>query len=246
MLRPNWAALVFVIATSALQEVHAEELANQDCITFDQEPIGRTYDVNDKLEFSATNVTFRSFTWSNNVAYNRGYANIADQRFVPNGSGRSMWTNNINLHIEFPHDIHRLTLKYGSWGGNINFAVNGDETNLGGRSLKDLQSGEFDGTSVRVSEDCDNSKCVGELTIVGDQMRTLLIGGQEFGIDNICTQFDTVARIDEALETLDTLVVDDNMKRLIDQLIALREAERARSNVSSEGNPSETPAVGSE
>jgi hypothetical protein len=96
------------------------------------------------------------------------------------GSGQAMWTNNINLAFHFENlgfVPNRVSFDYLNEGGDENFSVNGSPVFAGEISMAVLPPG--------ISMAIMNMGSFQRATLTGD-ITELLIGGQEFMIDNIC------------------------------------------------------------
>ena len=219
--------LFFVIGASLfVSAAYAQEPSNPYCITFDHSSIGQRFYVDNILLSSNDMVaSFQPFEWRNETVYRGGHAFISDDpRFVFEGESNGLWTNNINLHFHFPRAINRISLHYGSWGGNLNIGVREKRINVG-RSIIHLDGKSIEDALFSIYETCDISRCWGKLDITGQSIYQFLIGGQEFGVDNICIDVDITAKIDDALNLLDTLVVDPEMQDLVKQLIEIRKRQ---------------------
>lgn len=103
--------------------------------------------------------------------------------------GKSLFVSNINLHFDFTaleKPVRRICMAYFDGGGEENISVNGSPIfvlNHLGEAPQEIAPG------VRLSIEPpvgDNQfLSTGMLCLEGD-IKTLLIGGQEFGLDNIC------------------------------------------------------------
>lgn len=105
---------------------------------------------------------------------------------VMNGSGigtdQAMRLGNINLLFDFtayPNTPELVTFDYADYGGHENLAINGGAVYIG-----DLINANIPGFGIGVSQNGD----IGTVAIDGG-VETLLVGGQEFFVDNICAHF---------------------------------------------------------
>jgi len=119
------------------------------------------------------------------LVFNRAYIDNAP---FPFGSGQSIRTNNINLHFDFTalgFRVSRVKLAFLDLGGYENFAVNGSPIKVG--ELTALPPA-LAGVGIAVSSSPlppPLSGKTGSVTLTG-QVQTLLIGGQELWIDEVC------------------------------------------------------------
>ena len=94
-----------------------------------------------------------------------------------------MTIGNISLEFDFtnlPFDVGVVTFEYADFGGSENLGVNGSVVELG--QLTDAPA-VLGGATVTVTPPMGASR-IGTVALVGD-IDTLLLGGQEFGVDNI-------------------------------------------------------------
>lgn len=164
-------------------------------IDFESQPFGTTYGHQTHshgdvifLE-NGFPVKIDSFYWTNGgTAFNQCQINNIPAGF---GSGNSMWTNNINLRFDFLEEelpVQYLTFQYADCGGNENLIINGD---LFTGELDALDNTMLGGVAVYVkffASDCGKE---GMVTLVGS-VEQLLVGGQEFAIDNIHVYYPSI------------------------------------------------------
>jgi hypothetical protein len=107
-----------------------------------------------------------------------GYAEVMNPGNA-GGSGNDVFTNNVNLHATIDCFSSMMSFRYADGGGNINMGINGDFRNTG--DLIDLDGALVGGVEVTVIAGANNKGMV----ILRGEVRDLLIGGQEFSIDDI-------------------------------------------------------------
>jgi hypothetical protein len=109
---------------------------------------------------------------------------------------QSLTINNINMLFDFravPADVREVAFDYVDCGGSENFEING----LGRQEVLSLSAlGPVPGFAVNVSEGPAPCGVQGRVEIVADPGRVIssvLIGGQEFGIDNLASAEEPIA-----------------------------------------------------
>lgn len=125
-----------------------------------------------------------------------GYENLLiedAQLYDSTNTGVSLFPSNINLKFDLsglPAGKKKVCIDFQYFGGDINFAVNGNEpyifSNL--QEFYELQNKEFDGYSIDFTT-ISASRRSGTICITGENLEEILIGGQEFVIDNLCIYF---------------------------------------------------------
>jgi hypothetical protein len=172
--------------------------AQQVCITFEPPPfpLGTTYgapvgQVSGDLAFVANGIkgyVFKFIQSNGNPAFNRAFIDFAPVAFSP---GQSLRTNNINLRFDFSalgFIPTRVTLSYLDLGGNENLAVNTSGTYVGEITSAPAGLGGASVTVTSVPVPPPMSGKRGTVTIAGPVVKSVMIGGQEFWIDNVCVQ----------------------------------------------------------
>ncbi len=150
------------------------------CVKFDPLPLGTVYHVGDVFADCAR-ITVLSFTWTSMGTTTAGYARVVASAKA-GGSGHELAVNNVNLGFDFGQPLKGLTLKFGEYGGNLNIEVNGDFRNF--ENFKDIDGKVIGGVHVSVPVGgYGNDK--GVLKLEGE-IDTLVIGGQELFLDDIC------------------------------------------------------------
>ena len=159
------------------------------CIDFENLPLGKTYTVGDvftwtsgdgSLVFNAEAVPFQ---WSDGRMFSGGAAEVEDDGLA-GVSGQDLEVNNINLVLTpAGGPVSELSFSFGEYGGNINFAVNGDRRNV--NNFSDLNGSVIGGAQVTVPAG-GNGNDQGHVIITG-LINEIMVGGQELYIDQICT-----------------------------------------------------------
>lgn len=170
----------------ALAAVWLGACGPQDCVDFEDPAPGMTYSVGDTFSDSGVTITVLRFQWSNNNWTYDGSASVDDEQ-RSGGSGKDINANNVNLGFAIPGPLTGLTLSYGEYGGNVNIQINDEFQNL-----EDFTHAVIGGVTVTV--DMGPGANQGKLTLTGpmddfafeEQQFTLVIGGQELWIDDVC------------------------------------------------------------
>ena len=121
------------------------------------------------------------------TAFNRAFTTMAPVSLP----GQSLRTNNINIlfdlqNLGFP--VRRVTLSYLDLGGHENLAVNASGIYRGQIAAAPAALGGANVSVTSTATPPPVSGKTGTITITGPLIKTFLIGGQEFWIDNVCAQ----------------------------------------------------------
>lgn len=195
-------ALAFAVAANMIPATVAQADSNPvpNCISFDSVPSGvyipfsaRTSPpmqhpsypglpvVGHSFSTSIGSVTMEEFEWGNGQAYNGGAAVIVSSGLA-GGTLNEIEVNNINLQMQFPQAVNGLGLRFGEYGGNINFMLNGDFRNIA--NFATLNNQIVGGVHVSVVNGFGND--MGTIALSG-AIHNFMIGGQELWLDNICS-----------------------------------------------------------
>ncbi|MGC9384444.1 MAG: hypothetical protein ACP5D6_07595 [Kosmotogaceae bacterium] len=147
------------------------------CLEFEGLTVGTKYYVGDSFNESFTQVTAETFYYYGGGSTNNGYAEVQAVGMA-GGSGKEIWTNNVNLEFKFPSVLSSLKLNYGYYGGNVNIEINGALKNE--TDIISFNGSIISGVTVSVSDPVQ-----GILTLQGT-INSFSIGGQEFVIDHFC------------------------------------------------------------
>ena len=133
---------------------------------------------------SGENLDFivEQFQWGSGEWTTNGFVEI-DEDNHPNGSGRSLRVNNVNLNFQHNFPATQIKLKFADLGGNSNIKVNGEFRNLS--HLVDINGEVLGGVNITVNADQTGSNWVGSIILTGE-ITGFSIGGQEFYIDDYC------------------------------------------------------------
>jgi len=121
------------------------------------------------------------------IAFNRAYTDIAPVSLP----GQSIRTNNINLLFDFRNvgfNVRKVTFSYLDLGGYENLSINGSPVYRGELSAAPAVIG---GANVSVTNSPTPppiSGKTGTVTITASTIKTVMAGGQELWIDNVCAQ----------------------------------------------------------
>lgn len=120
-------------------------------------------------------------------------SSFVDQAMLGFGSGQTMATNNINLEFNFVDlgmNVTRVTIEYLDMGGLQNLQVNGSQIFIGYVSSDPIPTIHPTIEDIEVDTIHVGGGIRGFITItavIGSTIDSLMIGGQEFWLDNITT-----------------------------------------------------------
>ena len=164
------------------------------CIDF-EDPAPGMYVVSDVLYDSGAQIEVRPFQWSSGMWTHDGFLDLGTAGYA-GGSGREAGTNNVNLSVTLPGVCDAVTFLFGEYGGNINLGINGDFRNF--EDLASIHGAVIGGVPVTVTNGYGNDRGIVQLeglvwpsnfVIDGTYVSaTLIIGGQELWIDDICCE----------------------------------------------------------
>ncbi|MFQ5823132.1 MAG: FlgD immunoglobulin-like domain containing protein [bacterium] len=129
---------------------------------------------------------------SGGVAFNFSQVDTA---FLGFGAGQTMHTNNINLLFDFStlsFVPNLVSFEFADLGGDENISVNGQSIFAG--QLTAAPSAIASGVTLSISTTAIQGGIRGTAVLRGN-VNSLLIGGQEFWLDNICAEDTTVTSI---------------------------------------------------
>ncbi len=191
-----WIAGILLMTSTSLA---AQESGN--CLHFDDLPAGAIY--GDQTGYApgdllpgaeaAPPIRLQPFHYSNGTS---DFLNVLvyDKSMLnwDIGAGNIIFPSNINLEIDFsllPDPVVEVCLEFFDGGGEENIAVNGQEVRIL-RDFFELLSTEAateiaPGVTLTIERNPNVDFPAGILCLRGP-IQTLLIGGQEMGIDNIC------------------------------------------------------------
>ncbi len=125
---------------------------------------------------------------------NTGFGNAAiEGANVSWLDGNFLFMGNNALELQYPDGVHQVCFDFFDGGGEENFSVNGSNVVVL-TGFPDIAGMDFPGVDVTVTLDSSSNNTflsAGTVCITGEVF-SLLVGGQEFGVDNVCaTPFDT-------------------------------------------------------
>ena len=182
--------------------VHAQ---NQDgfCLDFEQFQAGDRIGAASDDEPGSTisriediKVTLERFSYPDGTS---GYGNVLvfqDTFFNPQAPNTYLFPSNINLAFDFsalPDETNSVCLDYYYWGGDVNISVNGEQLFIASNLEEFLALNGKEiaaGVKIEFLPETDR-KDQGTICLFGP-IKSLLIGGQEFGIDNVCAYVNDV------------------------------------------------------
>lgn len=147
------------------------------CVAWTGQTAGARYTYPSTMVENGVSMTLETFYWSNGDSTTGGSVTVQDQQWA-GGSGLDVFVSNINVNFHFTFPCTRITLKFNDGGGNENLRVNGQLANV--VSLSQLHGTTLGGVNVSIT-----GGNPGVLTLTGN-ITNFRIGGQEFGIDDIC------------------------------------------------------------
>jgi hypothetical protein len=120
-------------------------------------------------------MTAETFYYYSGGSINNGYAEVQS-----GGSGKEIWTNNVNLEFKFTSVLSSLKLNYGYYRGNVNIKINSTLKNE--TDIISFNGSVISGASVTVS---DPTK--GKLTLQGT-INSFSTSSHEFVIGHVCPE----------------------------------------------------------
>ncbi len=150
------------------------------CTGFEDLPAAATYGVGDS--FTSNGLVFETvqFVWSDGTSTSAGQAAVSNLGQA-GGAGQELSFNNVNVDLDLPVAVQAIGLRFGEYGGNVNFMVNGDFRNVA--NPHDLDGAVVGGATVAVVNGYGND--AGKLVVAG-AITSFAVGGQEFFIDDLC------------------------------------------------------------
>jgi hypothetical protein len=164
------------------------------CIDFGPPPpVGTTYGApvgqsSGDLAFSVNGIDAYVYNFSlipAGTAFNRAMIRVAPVSLP----GQSLWMTNIDMLFDLqnlPFTVRRVTLSYLDLGGYENLAVNSSGIYRGQIAAAPAVLGGANVSVTSMPAPPPVNGRTGTITITGPQIKSFLIGGQEFWIDNVC------------------------------------------------------------
>lgn len=174
------------VQAAAARAESAPDLATPVCVDFEDLTLGATYGIGDTFVDSGAVVTGHPFTWSNGTVFSGGSVQVQDAGLA-GGSGKELAVNNINLDFDFGAPLSGLSFQFGEYGGNLNIEVNGDFVNFD--NFANIHGATIGGVDVSVINGLGND--TGWVRLDGT-VHSLLVGGQELWLDDVCPETDCV------------------------------------------------------
>ena len=112
------------------------------------------------------------------------------------GSDHDIMTDNINMSLGFPIGTRHVTVRYGDWGGNINLSINADFRSYS--TFADIRDHPFPGVDMVIREADFTNHRIGMLEFratSAESIESMMIGGQELIIDDICWEQEQSDRV---------------------------------------------------
>jgi hypothetical protein len=188
--------------------------AQQACLDFEDFPVGPAFGPvlnntpGDTLfEQDGLIAIAREIVYANgNTGF--GNATIEGTNTVQWLDENFLFMGNNALELNYPDGVQQVCFDFFDGGGEENLAVNGSDVAVL-TVFPDVAGLDFPGVDITVSMDSTNNNTFlsqGTLCITGEVF-SLTVGGQEFGVDNVCaTPFDEPNTGDcLAFEAMDTL-----------------------------------------
>ncbi len=152
-------------------------------VDFEDLASGAAYHVGDAFTDSGVTMTGAIFWWDASTSTDIGVATVLADGHA-GGTGKELWTNNINIVFDFGGPCRDLTLHLGEYGGNLNIMINGDSRIFA--DFADIDGLTIGGVAMAVSTATVTGGYLGTLTLTG-AINTFSIGGQEFCLDDVST-----------------------------------------------------------
>ena len=178
----------------------------QNCVTFDAIGIGTPF--GDPVNTIGEQIFIENdipvfveyFFWTNGSGtFNTGEVVLPFSGF---GTGHIMNLNNLNLRFMFDalsHPVKRVTFDFADLGGNENLGISGQPPFIGELTMAIPPAGY----SITVSTTTISGGVKGQVTIEGDAISEIMVGGQEFFLDNICAFTLTGTNVQDRVVQLD-------------------------------------------
>lgn len=195
-MNPRTAVRSVLFATLVLAALAASAQAQPACVTLEPPlALGTTYGapaghVSGDLAFTSAGIPVHVFNFrliNGLPAFNRAYIDNAP---FPFGSGQSIRSNNINLFFDFsrlPFRVSRVKLAFLDLGGYENLSINGSPIHVGELTATPAFLG---GASVSVSSSPLPPPFGGKTgsVVIKGTVKSLMIGGQELWLDEVCAE----------------------------------------------------------
>ncbi|MBC7237097.1 MAG: hypothetical protein H5T69_14750 [Chloroflexi bacterium] len=171
-----------------------QALSQPVCVDFERLAFGARYIVGDYVVDSGAVFGVQPFVLADGTFFSGGRVTVAADGLA-GGSGQELLLNNVTLSFDLGGPLTGLSLRFGEYGGNLNFEINGEFYNVA--NFADLNGLTLGGVLIRVTEGLGHD--AGTLRLAGP-LHTLRLGGQELALDEICPETDCVDMEDLAAE----------------------------------------------
>jgi len=179
-------------------DISERDLAPASCFRFEppSPPLGTNLPVGFVLNNPLFSIFIEQFQYSTG-----GFAGVFEDvnAVVSNNAGgnngpriQELMLDNVRFRIKFPNGVKRVQFRYADRGGNVNFEVDGDYRNQ--PDMWPLNGTPVGGHLIQINPDPSTSYEDGRIKILsnlssGDKIFNVMIGGQEFFIDDLCFFF---------------------------------------------------------
>lgn len=196
----NTALSLLVIFLSFAATLTAQD--NELCTGFEDLPAGAVYGERTGYEagdifyaFDNIPVSLEAFNYLNGSSDFWNVSVWTDETGWNFGSGKKLFVSNINLRLDFRSlgtTANRVCVRIFDGGGENNFSVNGAPVQIFRSPMRnvDFPVEIAPGVTMTAAYDDPDNDFTGTLCFEG-QIETLLIGGQEFAIDDLCYTLST-------------------------------------------------------
>ncbi len=238
----NTALSLLVIFLSFAAALTAQD--NENCTGFEDLPAGAVYGERTGYEpgdifYALDNipVSLEEFNYLNGTSDFWNVQVWTDEIGWDFGSGKKLFVSNINLRLNFSSlgtTADRVCVRIFDGGGENNFSVNGAQVQIFRSPMRgtDFPLEIAPGVTMTATYDDPDSDFIGTLCFEG-QIETLLIGGQEFAIDDLCYTLSTAPEYCKA-ESLEGSVTGCNDGGGYDLELALNSSSGVPANTSYE------------
>ena len=159
--------------------------ATSGCIDLEDITPGTQFRNGDQFSSAGFTIQVDDYETLSGGTITDGTVTVDSSSFTPpfSGAGNEAFTSNVTLRVQFNATQSGLTFAYRDSGGDVNLEVNGDLRVV--QALDSLDGKTVGGNPVQVRQVSSGTPVTGFLTVRGS-VDEIAVGGQEFGVDDIC------------------------------------------------------------
>jgi hypothetical protein len=176
--------LTALLATAGLALASPASAQVVHCFNFEAPPVGTAYPVGAVLAFPGVDFVIAPFQDGAGGWTGAGDVNIVLSNHAMGSPVQEARVDNVTLAVNLTPAADGLRFRYADLGGNVNFEVNGDFRNVPDLSM--LDGLVIGGHPVSVTWVGGGGGEHGTLTVSGQGIFRVRVGGQEFFIDDLC------------------------------------------------------------